>query len=240
MLVYFTLNSNKITKWKSKELSDESLEVISTSDNTLTPSINYYGDKARLIFTRSVSQQKTIAYNHKKVVNLYIVYEITNFHGTNNYPTLTNALFWAVKLTKNADIDNYKYSGYGIGFDLHGFYSHASGETGRKVIIFGVDMNLLTKIDNKGKDILILGTGPTQGLGEHSLSGEKIYLINFTKVNTKFCLSLHYDEANSYLFVNDKIIHKFTAKDSMIIPYNLCLRNVSKDFSESSMKKNRI
>ena len=45
-------------------------------------------------------QQETISYNHKKVVSLYVVYEITNFHGTNNYPTLTNSLFGAAKLTK--------------------------------------------------------------------------------------------------------------------------------------------
>ena len=57
-------------------------------------------------------------------------------------------------------------------------------------------------IDNKGKDISILGKGPTQGLGEQSLTAEKNYLINFTKVNTKFCLSLHYNGDNSYLFVN--------------------------------------
>ena len=44
-----------------------------------------------------------------------MVYEITNIHGTNNYLTLANALFGAVKSTKNADIDKYKYSGYGIG-----------------------------------------------------------------------------------------------------------------------------
>ena len=178
----------------------------------------------------SVLQQKTITYNHKKVVNLYVVYKITNFHGTNNYPTLTNALFGAVKLTKNADIDKYIYSEYGTGFDGHGFYSHPSKGTGRNVIIFGVDMSSSTKIDNKGKDILILGKDPTQGLGEHLLSAEKMYSINFTKVNTKLCLSLHYNGANSYLFVNGTEIHKFTAKDSEIIPYNLCLGNVSKDF----------
>ena len=89
----------------------------------------------------SVLQQKTITYNHKKVVNLYVVYKITNFHGINNYPTLTNALFGAVKLTKNADIDKYICSGYGTGFDGHGFYSHPSKGTGRNVIIFGVDMS---------------------------------------------------------------------------------------------------
>ena len=57
ILGYFTLNSNWITKWKSKGLSNKSLEVVSTSDNTLTPSVNYYGDRLRLRFTGSVSQQ---------------------------------------------------------------------------------------------------------------------------------------------------------------------------------------
>ena len=74
---------------------------------------------------------------------------------------MKNALFGAVKLTKNTDIDKYKYSGYGIGFDGHGFYSHPSGGTGRNVIIFGVDMNSSSHIDNKGKDILILWKGST-------------------------------------------------------------------------------
>ena len=78
--------------------------------------------------------------------------------------------------------------------------------------------------DSKGKDILLLGKGPTQGLGEHSLFVVKMNSINFTKVNTIFCLSLHYNGANSYLFVNDRKIHKFTAKDSEIVPNNLCLR----------------
>ena len=86
------LNSNWITKWKSKGLSNESLEVISTSNDTLTPSVNYYRDKARLIFTGSLLEQKIVTYSHKKVVNLYGVYEITNFHGINSYPTLINAL----------------------------------------------------------------------------------------------------------------------------------------------------
>ena len=46
-------------------------------------------------------------------------------------------MFGAVSLTKNANIDMYKYSGYGIGFDdRHGFFSHPSGGNGRNVIIF--------------------------------------------------------------------------------------------------------
>ena len=54
----------------------------------------------------------------------------------------------AVSFTKNADIDEYKYSGYGTGSDRRGLFSYLSGETGRNVIIFGVDMSLSTKIDN--------------------------------------------------------------------------------------------
>ena len=57
-----------------------------------------------------------------------MVYEITNFHDIDSYPTLANALFGAVELTKNADIDKYKYSGYGFGFDGHGFFSHPEVE----------------------------------------------------------------------------------------------------------------
>ena len=64
-----------------------------------------------------------------------------------------------------------------------------------------------------------------------------MYSINFTKVNTKFCLSLHYNGANSYLFANGTEIHKFTANDPEIVPNSLCLGNVSKDFSASNMKK---
>ena len=78
------------------------------------------------------------------------------------------------------------------------------------------------------KDILILGKGPTQGL-EHTLSAEKMYSINFSVARNKFCLSLLYNGANSYLFVNGTEIIKFKAKDSEIVATPLCLGNISKD-----------
>ena len=56
----------------------------------------------------------------------------------------------------------------------------SDGSFGRNVVIFVVDMSSSAHVDNKGKDILILGTGPTQGLGEHSLTSEKMYSVNFT------------------------------------------------------------
>ena len=100
-------------------------------------------------------------------------------------------------------------------------------------------MNSSKKIDNRKKDISILGKGATQEL-EHTLSAEKIYSINFTEHNKKFCLSLHFDAANSYLFVNGKEIHKFKAKDSEIVVTPLYLGNISKDWSVDNMKKTRL
>ena len=104
-------------------------------------------------------------------------------------PTLKIFLFGAVALTKNADIDKYKYSGYGIGFDRRSSFSYPSGGFGQNVTVFGADMNSSIHIDNKGKDILILGRDPTQGLGENSLTAEKRYSINFTVTKKIFVLS---------------------------------------------------
>ena len=81
-------------------------------------------------------------------------------------------------------------------------------------------------IDKEKKIILVLGKGPTQGL-EHTLTAEKMYSINFTVTNKKFCLSLHYNGANSYLFVNGIEIYKFKTKGSEIFVGPICLGNIS-------------
>ena len=86
------------------------------------------------------------------------------------------------------------------------------------------------------KDISYLGKGPTQGL-EHALTAEKMYSINFTETRNKFCLSLHYNGANSYLSVNGTEIHKFKAKVSEIVATPLCLGNILKNWSADNMKK---
>ena len=91
-------------------------------------------------------------------------------------------------------------------------------------------------IGNKKKDILVLGRGLTQGL-ESTLTTEKMYSINFTVTKNKFCLSLHYNGGNSYLFVNGTEIIKFKAKDSEIAASPLCLGNISKDWSTDDTKK---
>ena len=89
-------------------------------------------------------------------------------------------------------------------------------------------MSSSAHIDNKKKNILVLGKGPTQGL-EHTLTAGKMYSINFTVTKTKFCLSLHYNGANKYLFLNGTETYKFKAKDSEFVAIPLCLGNISKD-----------
>ena len=165
-----------------------------------------------------------------------MVYEISKNCNISSYPTLENCLSRDVSLTKHFDIDQYKYSGYGIGFERTGEFSFGNG-FGRDVIISGVYMSSSVHADSKKKYILILGEGPTQGLDGTKLTAEKLYSTNFTEINKTFCLSLHYNGANSYLFVNGTEIHKFKAKDSEIVATPLCLGNISKDFSVDNMKK---
>ena len=98
-------NTNYISSWKSKGLSAESIKPPATSDNSLTPALNYYGTKTRVKFTGSCLKQSKISYTHGKVVNIYIVYELGASSSHVNDPTLKNYLFGAVTLTKNADID---------------------------------------------------------------------------------------------------------------------------------------
>ena len=98
-------------------------------------------------------------------------------------------------------------------------------------------MSSSSHANNKKNNILVLGKDFAQGINGTTIYAEKLYSINFTENNKKFCLSLHYNRANSYLFVNGTEIHKFKAKDSEIVQYPLCLGNISKDFSVDNIKK---
>ena len=109
--------------WKSKGLSDENITAPSAPNNFLNLSLEYLGTKPRVRFSGSCLKQNAIIYNHGKSVNIYIVYEIYKTDNTtSNDPTLENSLFGAVTFTENADIDKYKYSGYGTGFDRKVFH----------------------------------------------------------------------------------------------------------------------
>ena len=135
-------NGNHIYYWKSKGLSDERINSIKTSNYGITPYLIYYNtNKIRVKFDGSCLKQNPGSLLHGGIVNAYIVYEISKNINISDYPALENCLFGAVKLTKNNDIDKYRYSDYRIGFDRHGRFQFLGTGLGRNVIIFGVDMS---------------------------------------------------------------------------------------------------
>ena len=87
-------------------------------------------------------------------------------------------------------------------------------------------------IDNKKRDSLILGQGPTRELNDTRLSAKAQYLINFSESNRQLCFSLHYNGSNSFLFVNATNIYQFKANDSEIKKYPLCLGNIFQTISQ--------
>ena len=231
-------SGNYIYFWKSIGLSDERLNSNTTSNYKITPELSYYGTKIRVEINGSCLKQDKVTYNHGKIVNIYIVYRRSENDSITTYPTLENCFFGAVSLTKNANIDKYKYSGYGIGFDRKGEFSFSS-RFGRNCIILGADVSS-SHANNKKNNILFLGKDFVQGINRTTIYAEKLYSINFTENNKKFCLSLHYNEANRYLFFYGTKIHKFKAKDSETVATPLCQGNISKDFSVDNMKKTEL
>ena len=188
-------SGNYIYFWKSKGLSNERVNSI-TASNYIITILRHYGTKIRVKFNGSCLKQDKATYGHETIVNIYIVYEINKNY--NSYPNLKIFLFGVVSLTKHVDIDQCKYSGYGIGFDRKREFSFGSIGFGRNVIILGADMSSSGHANNKTKNILVLGGNFVQGLDNTTIYAEKFYSINFTENNMKFCLSLHYNGANSY------------------------------------------
>ena len=237
MRKYFKLNSivntvDHVLSWQSKRLSNESIRPPTASDNSLNPELNFYGTKTRVKFTKSCLKQSSHILTHKHIANIYIVYELAASSSYDSDPTIKNCLFGAVTLTKNTDIEKYKHLGYGVCFDRRSSFLFTGGGSGQNVLIFGADMSTSIHIGNK-KDILVLGRGLAQGLGS-TLTAEKMYSINFTVTKKKFSLSLHYNRANSYLFLNGTEIITFKAKISAIVASPLCLGNISKDWMKKT------
>ena len=119
--------------------------------------IDHYGSKVRLNYNKDcLKQPNNLTYDYGHKVNVYIVYELGASSSSDSDPTLKNCLFGAVTLTKNADIEKYGYSGFGIGLDRRSSFTFPGGGFGQNVLIFGVDMSFYAHIDNKKKVILVL------------------------------------------------------------------------------------
>ena len=210
---YFEKVDNDISSGESKGLPNEKISSTSkTSNNKFTTNLIYEYARIKVKFNGDLLKQDRVTYNHGPKVNIYIVYRLiadTKYSSI----TLADCLFGAVKLTKNVDVHKYKYFRYGIAFDSRGSFSHPNGGYGRNVIIFGADMSSSAHANNKTKSILVLGKDFIQGIDNTTIYAKKIYSTNFIVDNKEFCLSLHYNGDNSYLFVNGKEIN-FKAKDS--------------------------
>ena len=208
-----TNNIVYVHNWRSDWLSDGKTTALGTaSSNDQAPILEYGGAGIRLKFKGNSLRQNKVTYNYGKIVKIYIVYEISSTFTSQSSFTLKNYLFGEVKVTKNADISKYKYSGYGIGFDSKGSFWHADGTYGVNVIIFRADLSSSTHANNRANNILVLGKDFIQGI-----NGITIY---FTVFGKKVSLSLHYNGDNSYLFVNGRKIVKFKEKDSEIVPFH--------------------
>ena len=136
-------------------MSDEGLDSVTASNYKITPELSFYGTKTRVEFNGSCLKEDKDILNHGTIVNISIVYEINKNYNISSYPTLENCLFGAVSLSKNVDIDQYKYSGYGIGFDRGGEFSLGNGLR-RNCIIFGADLSSSSHANNKKIIFLLL------------------------------------------------------------------------------------
>ena len=173
-----------------------------------------------------------------KIINVYIVYELYDWpkNPTNNF-IFKNCLFGATDIAKISDKEKYVYSGYGITFNSTDWWSF-SNDIAKNVIIFGVDNSSSSYVDNRKNNFLILGLDPTFEINGNFCSPEKIISINFTKANTKFCLSLHYNVDNSYLFVNEKEIIKLKVDNRNVnFPTLYCLGSISDGFSATEFRE---
>ena len=144
-------NTISILSWKSKGLSDGVIKSPTVNNNILASKLEHINKKMFVKFNGScLIKQNKFTFN-RKIVNIYIVYDL-NSNSNDFDPTLQNCLFGAVKLTKNSDIDKYKHSCYGIGFESKGRFLHSNG-LDRNAILFGADMSSSIHTNNKTRNI---------------------------------------------------------------------------------------
>ena len=153
-------------------MSNEIVKHPVAFNNSLASAVNYINTKTQVKFDDSCLKQGKVTFIHKKVDNIFLVYEINllPFNVGKDF-AFKGSLFWAVKLTKIADPDKYKYSGHGTGFDARARFLLSDGNRfGKNVVIFDADMSSLVYTNNKKKYILILGKSTPDDLDYTTLT----------------------------------------------------------------------
>ena len=238
----------KIATWKSTGIfnySDDSSKKGIEDTKTKLPELKNDGRMDVYLQGNHFQQNKVVIPNNNNVINIYVVYKLDPISSTRNTDyTIQNALFGAMKITKNTDSSKNNYTGYGIYFDEGGQFGHTVKKrnfhritNGKNVIIFGVDMSSSNHATNRANNIYVMGKDFIQGINDTAIYAEKLFHKNFTEFGVKFVLSLHYNSDNSYLFANGRQELKFKAKDDQIINEKLCLGNLSSEWTTSESEK---
>ena len=183
-----TINTGNISGWRSIGLFDE---IIKSPDTSLAPTPAFKGDgKMYLIFKWGCLKQDKVTFNYGKIVNIYIAYDLQSNLNYNPDFTFENCLFGAVTVTKNVDVNKYKYSGYGTGFDGNAVFTHPAGSFGNNAIIFGVDMTSSVHIDNK-KRYFNFGKASNTRIRTAFINCRKNVFNHFSATGKRICSSLH-------------------------------------------------
>ena len=243
-------NNNKIKLWKSTGIENLSrnsdMDVVGDSGNDL-PDIKNDGRMYIYLSGNYFKQNKVvIPKTNFNTINIYCVYELQPIGASRDTSyTIQNALFGAMQITKdptNNSKNNYK--GYGTCFNERSNFSHTITQDGRQrtsngknVLIFGVDMSFSIHATNRANHIYCFGEGLTQGINDTTIYAEKNYWRNFTEHGEKFVLSLHYNDDDSYLFVNGRQELKFKAKSDQLVKEKLCIGNLSDQWTASESEK---
>ena len=247
----FNFTSKKISKWKSTGIfiySDDSSMKGIEDTKTKLPELKNDGRMHVYVQGNHFQQNNVIIPNNNNVINIYVVYKLDPISSTRNtYYTIQNALFGAMKITKNTDSSKNTYTGYGLCFDEGGEFGHTVRQgnfdrttNAKNVIIFAVDMSSSIHATNRANNIHVMGKDFIQGINGTTIYAEKLFHNNFTEFGVKFGLSLHYNGDNSYLFANGRQELKFKAKDDLIINERLWLGNLSSEWTTSESEKTGV
>ena len=243
----FKILSYGISRWKSKNIYDPSIKNVLYPVRIiklLSPNIKNDSKGLHVFFNGGSYLHQDIIAIPNNVINIYCVYELdpTDLSRNNEF-TIQNALFGAIEITKNANTSKYKYKGYGICFDESEEFTHVRKEgnfnhttSARNLIIFGADMSFSKHANNKANNIYVMGKDYIQKINDTTIYAEKMFYGNFTDPGHKFILSLHYNGNDSYLFVNGREELKFKTKADLKINNQLCLGNLSFDWTKDESK----
>ena len=247
----FNFTSKKISKWKSTGIftySDDSSMKGIEDTKTKLPELKNDGRMHVYLQGNHFQQNNAIIPNNNHVINIYVVYKLDPISSTRNTDyTIQNALFGAMKITKNTDSSKNYYTGYGLCFDEGDEFGHTVRQgnfdritNAKNVIMFGVDMSSSINTTNRANNIYVVGKDFIQGINDTTIYAEKLFHNNFTEFGVKFVLSLHYNGDNSYLFANGRQELKFKARDDQIINEKLCSGNLSSEWTTSESEKTGV